>query len=122
MSREPKPNSKRVVAIIVVLCVIFVASLIGTIVALKPSSSTLVEVVQDNKVLYTIDLSSAKDQNIDIEYNGSHNVVTIQDGEIFVSSADCNDKICVKTGILKSESLPIVCLPNHLIIRFKSED
>ncbi len=108
--------------VIIVVCVIFLLSLVGTVLVLRPSSGTLVEVVQNNEVLYTIDLSSAKDQNIDIEYNGSHNIVTIQNGEIFVSSADCNDNTCVKTGVLKSESLPIVCLPNHLIIRFKSED
>jgi hypothetical protein len=42
----------------------------------------------------------------------------IEDGEICVSSAECPDKTCVKMGKLRSESLPIVCLPNHLIIRF----
>lgn len=112
---------KRLKLIVVLICVTFVGSIVGSIIVLRRSDSTLVEIVQDNDVLYTFDLSSAPNQNIDIEYDGSHNVVTIEDGKIFISKADCNDNTCVKTGVLKSKSLPIVCLPNHLIIRFKSE-
>lgn len=113
---------RKLVALIVLVVVVFIASIVGTVMVLKPSESRLVEVVQDGEVIYTFDLATAKDQDIDVEYNGSHNVVTIRDGEVYVSSADCNDHTCVNSGTLKSESLPIVCLPNRLIIRFVSED
>ena len=114
--------SKSLKLLIGLICVVFVGSIIGSIIVLKPSNSQLVEIVQDNTILYTLDLSSTPNQDINIEYNGSHNIVTIKDGEIFISQADCNDNTCVKTGILKSKNLPIVCLPNRLIIRFKSKD
>jgi hypothetical protein len=114
--------SKKLKVLIAVVVVVLVLSIVGTVVVLQPSNSQWVEIVQGNEVLYTINLATAKDQDIDIEYNGSHNVVTISNGEIYVSSADCNDHTCVNMGVLKSSSLPIVCLPNRLIIRFKSEE
>lgn len=114
--------SKNLKLVISLIFILFVGSAIGSIIILKPSNSQLVEIVQDNTILYTFDLSSTPNQDIDIDYNGSHNIVTIKDGGIFISKADCNDNTCVKTGVLKSKNLPIVCLPNKLIIRFKSED
>lgn len=113
--------NKKLKLIIVLILGIFLSSIVASIMILRPSEGTIVEIVQDSDILYTLDLSSTTDQDIDIEYNGSHNIVTISNGEIFISKADCHDNTCVKTGVLKSESLPIVCLPNHLIIRFKSE-
>ncbi|MBQ2093605.1 MAG: NusG domain II-containing protein, partial [Ruminococcus sp.] len=32
--------------------------------------------------------------------------------------AECPDKTCVNMGWLSSASMPIVCLPNHLVIEF----
>jgi hypothetical protein len=113
---------KKLKVIMFIVGLIFVSSIVGTVVALTPTDSQLVEIVQDGTVLYTIDLATAEDQDFDIEYNGSHNVVTVHNGEVYISSADCKDHTCMNTGVLKSENLPIVCLPNHLIVRFVSTD
>lgn len=78
--------------------------------------------MQDGVILYRFDLSAAKDQTIDIEYDGRINTVQIENGKIRVLEADCPDHTCVRMGWLKSGSLPIVCLPNHLIIEFVDTD
>ncbi len=101
-----------------VLAGIFLVCLILSIWILRPSGSRLVEVVQDGTVLYTFDLDSVQDQEIVIPYQGSSNTILIRDGEIRVSEAECPDQTCVKMGKLYSENLPIVCVPNHLIVRF----
>lgn len=101
-----------------VLAGIFLVCLILSIWILRPSGSRLVEVVQDGTVLYTFDLDSVQDQEIVIPYQGSSNTILIRDGEIRVSEAQCPDQTCVKMGKLYSENLPIVCVPNHLIVRF----
>lgn len=75
-----------------------------------------VRILQDNNILYTIDLNESEDRIIEVEYNGKKNTIQIKDHEIFVVKADCPDKVCIKTGKLKS--VPIVCMPNHLIIEF----
>lgn len=81
-----------------------------------PKGST-VEVVRDGEVLYTFRLDRAEDQQIEVEYEGRHNVVEIAKGRIRVREADCPDQICVQMGWLDLAA-PIVCLPNHLVIQF----
>ncbi|MCI9071967.1 MAG: NusG domain II-containing protein [Lachnospiraceae bacterium] len=81
-----------------------------------------VNVMQDGMVLYSFDLSSTPDQTIDIEYNGSINTIQIKDGRIRVLSAECPDKTCVHMGWLESGALPVVCLPNRLVIGFAERE
>lgn len=78
----------------------------------------IVEVVQGGSVLYTFDLNTAENQSVRIDTEDSYNIVTIENGEIFMSEAGCPDHTCVRMGILRAENLPIVCLPNQLVIRF----
>ena len=104
--------------IIAVTVIVFLVSLALSIWLLKASDQQLVEVVSDGEVIYIIDLSEAKDTDFTVMYNGSSNTIQIRDGEIWVKEAQCPDQTCVKMGKLHSDSLPIICLPNRLIIRF----
>ena len=104
---------------IFIVAAIFLVSLILSIFILQPSQSHMVEIVQDDTVLYTFDMDQAEDQEFTIYYDrSSSNTIRIQNGKICVAGAECPDKTCVGMGELYSKSLPIVCLPNHLIIRF----
>ena len=103
--------------------VIFIVSAVLSYRILRPSEKTMVEIVQDNQVLYTLDLSSEDDRTFRIDYtDGGWNEIRIENGSICVSDADCPDKTCVKTGVLRSETIPIVCLPHKLIIRFCDQE
>ena len=54
----------------------------------------------------------------DTEYSvGGKNIVTIKDGKVFVSYADCPDKLCMKQGEISDTGKTIVCLPNRLTVR-----
>ena len=48
--------------------------------------------------------------------NGGYNVVTIEDGFVFMEEANCPDQICVKHKPLNQTADPIVCLPNKLVV------
>lgn len=98
--------------------IIFIISLIMSYFILRPSKKRIVEIVQEGAVLETIDLDRAQNREFTIRYKDSSNTVRIEDGEIWVEAAECPDHTCMKMGKLYSESLPIVCLPNRLIIRF----
>ena len=52
--------------------------------------------------------------------NGGSNTVTVRDGRIAVTEADCPDHYCMERGFC-SGGTPIVCLPNRLVIRFLGE-
>lgn len=88
----------------------------------KPQGAHI-EIVQDNKILYTFAYPTAGTQTFRIESpGGGWNEITIRDGSICISDADCPDQTCVKMGLLKSESLPIVCLPHKLVIRLEESE
>ena len=105
-----------------VVVVLFLASIAAVIYMRRPAESEYVVIVQDGTVIRTIDLSAAEDQSFDIPgKNGGYNTVTISGGTICISDADCPDKTCVHTGILRSEQVPIVCLPHRLVIRYTDD-
>lgn len=85
-------------------------------------NGTTVEILQDGKLLYTFDLSRTTDQLLEIEYNGSGNLVQIQNGRIRVLDAECPDQTCVHMGFLSDTGLPIVCLPNRLVIQYANTE
>ncbi|MGN0677954.1 MAG: NusG domain II-containing protein [Ruminococcus sp.] len=115
--------NRKIKIIISAVSALFIISIIFSVIILRPSGKRTVEIVQDGEVIYTFDLNTEPDRSIVIESpNGTSNTVTIEKGEIFISSAECPDKTCVNMGKLKSGNLPIVCLPNHLVIRFREEN
>lgn len=119
MNEQPK---KAPVLLLIVVGVIFSASLVLLLLGMRRPEARRVEIVQNGQVLYTLDLVSAKNQDIRIEApDGTYNLVRIENGEIWVTEAGCPDQTCVRMGKLRAESLPIVCLPNQLVIRFAEE-
>ncbi len=70
-------------------------------------------------VLKTVDLHT--DQEFTVETSqGGLNTVTVRDGKIAVTQADCPDQYCVHRGFCNSGT-PIVCLPHQLIIEFLTD-
>ena len=107
-----------------VTAAIFIISAVAAFYAFKPSDNVTVEIVQDGTVIYTFDLSKIENQTLKIDSpdSTSSNTISIFDGQICITEAECPDLICVKSGILRSDGMPIVCLPNRLVIRFRSDE
>ena len=78
--------------------------IVGSIFVLQQPDTQIVEIVQDGEVLYQFDLEQASDQTIEVH-------------RIHMLAAECPDQTCVHMGWLDS-SVPIVCLPHHLVIQF----
>ena len=113
----------KVAVISLIIAVLFVSSGVIAYSLTRTSQNKNVEIVSNGEVLYSFDLSKAENQSFTVmSADGkSFNTVCIEDGKIFVSDAGCADKICVKSGELKSDGLPIVCLPNKFIIKFSEK-
>lgn len=79
-----------------------------------------VEIISDGKVIYTLDLSHERNREITVEFEGRQNIICIENGDIYMKEAECPDHTCMKTGRLSKAGVPIVCLPNHLIIRYSN--
>ena len=48
--------------------------------------------------------------------NGGSNILVIQDGQAWLSEADCPDHLCVKMGKIHYTGQVITCLPNRLTV------
>ncbi len=91
---------------------------------LRPGTPGTVAVVTlDGEVVREIDLSALKEPvTFTVEGpEGLHNVITAEPGRIRVDSANCPDQICVHQGWISDDLVPIVCLPNRMIIELRGE-
>lgn len=77
------------------------------------------EIISGNQRIRTVDLSKSTTFTVEAASGGS-NTIEVKDGKIAVISATCPDHICMEFGWCDS-GMPIVCLPNGLIINFPSE-
>lgn len=110
-------QNRKSVYIVAALCaLIFLGGIGGMIWNLTRSHGRQVEILQDGKILYTLDLAQAGDQTFTVTYGGRSNEIEIRDHQIRVKAADCPDQICVHMDWL--EAAPIVCLPNRLSIQY----
>ncbi len=57
----------------------------------------------------------AEDRSITVGTD-AFNTVTIADGMVFVSDANCGDHTCIKTGKISRQGEQIICLPHELVI------
>ena len=97
---------------LLLICVVLSA------VFLMGDQADLAQVYSDGQLLYTLDLRLEQTKTVQSEYG--ENVITVWDGKIAVTHADCPDKYCMKRGFC-SGGMQIVCLPNRLVIRFVAE-
>jgi len=97
---------------------LLLAGIIGCFGMARQTSGRTVEILQDGTLLYTLDLDHAENQVFEVSYQGRSNTIQIQDGAICVLKAECPDQTCVHMDFLSDSGLPIVCLPNRLVIQF----
>ena len=81
-----------------------------------PSSHA--QILSGGKILFHVDLSI--DQEFTITGTNGFNIVTVRDGKIAVTEADCPDGYCMDRGFCNSGA-QIVCLPNGMVIRFTDD-
>ena len=61
------------------------------------------------------------DKNAEISI-GDTNICVIEDGSVYMKSADCPDQICVKTKAIRTSASSIVCLPNKVVVEIVTPD
>lgn len=103
---------------ILLVAALLAASLLASALVLRGRGGTVAEIVQDGRTLRTIDLSEV-DEGYTFTVTGpaGTNRVEVEHGRIRVSHAQCPDQVCVRQGWIATGVVPIVCLPNALVIR-----
>lgn len=104
---------------ILLIAALFAACLLLSICFLLPGeAAAFAQVWSDGQLLYTLDLG--KDQSLTVNAQGGCNEITVRDGKIAVTQANCPDGYCMDRGWC-SGGTQIVCLPNRLVIRFTGQ-
>ena len=96
-------------ALIGAVCIFFSLPL------LSREEARFAKITSKGETVKTVDLSIDQEFTVD-----GKNTVTVRDGKIAVTWADCPDHYCMKRGFC-SGGADIVCLPNRLVIEFLGE-
>ena len=118
---------KKAKTMICAAILIATVSLSATVIAVKHfrhKDETIAYVYSNDILIKTIDLDSESEPytfTVTSE-NGGYNIIEVKDGKIGITQASCPDGVCINTGYINSSLLPIVCLPNKLIIEVRSSE
>ena len=103
---------------IAIFAVLFVLCLALVFLPNNSAPAQTAQVVSDGKVIRILNLNMP--QEFTVEVAGGYNTVTVRDGKVAVTAADCPDQYCVRQGFCNSGK-QIVCLPHKLVISFLGE-
>ena len=98
------------IALLAVVCVGFSVALL-----IPAAPAEAVKVISEGKVLHTLPLS--EDARLEIVSSYGTNVITVKNGQVAVTEADCPDHYCMDRGFC-DQGAQIVCLPNRLVLEF----
>lgn len=82
--------------------------------------NSVVKIWVNGEIVKVIPLN--EDIEFTVECESGYNVITVKDGAVCVSDADCPDKVCVSTGAISGGAIPIVCLPHRLEVLVVGEN
>ena len=113
-----KRKRNTVLFLIILFLIIGIGFLIQRYYFGKSGISAIIE--QDGETVAELDLN--KDTELFLnDGNGGSNTITVQNGHISVTEANCPDLVCVRTGAISQTGEVIACLPHKLIITISSD-
>lgn len=78
-----------------------------------------VAVVVNKEIKETFSLSENREYTIS---DGEHiNIIKIEDGKVWITEANCPDKLCVKQRKIDKNGQSVICLPNKVVVKIVSD-
>ena len=97
---------------IILFAVIAAACILLSLSLFRQEPARFARISSKGQVVKTVDLTVDQEFTVD-----GRNTVTVENGKIAVTWADCPDHYCMKRGFCAGGT-DIVCLPNRLVITF----
>ena len=104
---------------VILLLLVLAGAACAAFLLLRPAGAgTVARITLDGEVVDEIDLSAVTEgYTLTVEGPGGFsNTIRVEPGRIRVEAAGCPDQVCVHQGYISHGSVPIVCLPNRLVI------
>lgn len=108
---------------VILLAAVLCAAAVGSYFVLSGSGGTTARIYSGGELVETVELSLVTEgYSFTVTGpNGGTNTVTVEPGRIRVSDADCPDRVCVHQGWIENGVVPVVCLPNGLVIEISGD-
>lgn len=107
---------------ILVGIILAITLIIFAIFKLNQKDGNFVKVYIDSKEEYCYNFNNDTEVVINSgENNQFENILVIKNGEAFIKSANCPDKICVAHRKISKTGETIVCLPHKLVVEITNE-
>ena len=100
---------------IIIFASLAAACIFLTLPLLRQEQARFAKIISKGEIVKTVDLLIDQEFTVD-----GRNTVTVENGKIAVTWADCPDHYCMKRGFCAGGT-DIVCLPNRLVISFLGE-
>ena len=105
---------------IFLIVLLLVVCLVSSLFLMRPGKPATQAEVRNGEIRQVVSL--LEDQEFTLPSpDGGYNVITVRDGKIAVTEADCPDQYCVRQGFCDS-GVQIVCLPHGLVISFLDDE
>jgi len=99
----------------ILILIVILTIVVSSQIFLSGKEEKSVYVYKNDRLLGVYPINQDKTLQID-----EHNSVRIQNSKVKMLSADCPDRRCVKQS--STDMLPIVCLPNHVVVEIRAKD
>ncbi len=100
---------------VVIFGILALVCAVGSWVLFDQTPAGYAEILSRGEVVKTVSLAQEQEFTV-----AGKNTITIRDGSIAVTAAECPDGYCMKRGFCHG-GMDIVCLPNGLVIRFLTD-
>ena len=108
--------------VIIILIIFTISSFFFTlIVSNKKYDEKYVEIYVDGEFYKDVDLDDNHEETINISTKYGSNSIAVSKGQVYISDADCKDKICIKDGYKSNVGEMLVCLPHKIIVQIKGK-
>lgn len=94
-----------------IFAVLILAAALFFVMKIRSKTADTVRITVDGELFCEKPLS----KNCEIDINGT-NTAVIENGCVYMKSAACPDKLCVRQGKAHDGSKKIICLPNKVVI------
>lgn len=125
MDKSMKPKIGDIFVYLFILVLIGL-SLLGLKTMGVDRSNTVVQIQLDGQVIDSFEISQdgeieAREIRVDTG-QGGYNIVRVTSQGIAVIDANCPDKLCVRSPIIKVPGQSIVCIPHKFVVRIIGEN
>ena len=107
---------------IIIIAVVLLAALalFGVSQMAGGKAATTVVVTVDGQEVLRRPLAMSDSYEIKQE-DGSVNVITVENGAVYMKEANCRDGLCIRQGKMKNAAKTIVCLPHKLVVSLEGD-